>query len=500
MELAFQENQTKCMEQLFHDTVIQEETVEIIVPEGWPDIYRVVDSFAEVALRQKEVGTGIVTVSGGVRGGILYVSEEEQTPKLLQTYLPFTVKKEIERLEVNDKVQVQLQVCGADARMISSRKAMLRVNLASIFKAYTSQQVVTYTLPEQESSVMTYDSVLPMKLCLETEEKSFSVNEELLLPDSLPAVEEIFKEQYRLSVTEKKMVGSKVAFKGSIGVHTLYSSQDGGLNSYDGEIPFSQYLELPEDRDGCEPEVMLSVTGAELQTDGQLDCHRLLLNLNLLAQCSVFGICSVPFVSDAYCTEQTLVPEYHSVSLTGLLDHREYRDTMVSKLTVPMKKLIDVYAYPEQVRQNRNGDSICLQYGLNVNLLYFDQENQLQGRTVHIEQSEDMSLSPNGQCHAELQLPEPCTVMNGGQTELRCPIVSVVDSFAAQEIRGICGGKTEPIENDDERPSLILRRVGQEESLWSIAKAYRTTVQKIMEANGLQEEAAMSDLLLLIPM
>ncbi|MCQ2418173.1 MAG: DUF3794 domain-containing protein [Clostridia bacterium] len=500
MELAFQENRTQCMEQLFHDTVIQEETAEIIVPEGWPDIFRVVDSFAAVQLRQKEVGTGIVTVSGGVRGGILYVPEGEQKPKLLQTYLPFTVKKEIERLEVNDKVQIQLQVCQVDARMISSRKAMLRLSLASSIAAYSPQQIVTYTLPEPEQDIMTYSSVLPMKLCLDAEEKSFAVNEEVLLPEELPAVEEILKEQYRLNVTEKKMVGNKLAYKGTIGVHTLYSAQDGSLNSCDSELPFSQYVELSEDRDGCEPEIVLSVTGAELTTDGQLDCHRLLLNMNLLAQCTVFGVCSVPFVSDAYSTVETLMPEYHSISLTGLLDHREYRDTMVSKLTVPIKKTVDVYAYPEQVRQNRNGDTLCLQYALNVNLLYYDQDNQLQGRTVHIEHSSDMSLSPNGQCRAGILLTEPCAVMNGGQTELRCPIVSVADSYAAQEIRGICGGKTEPIEEEAERPSLILRRIGQEESLWSIAKSYRTTVQKIMEANGLQEEAAMSETLLLIPM
>lgn len=500
MELAFQENRTQCMEQLFYDTVIQEETAEIIVPEGWPDIFRVVDCFAAVQLRQKEVGTGIVTVSGGVRGGILYVPEGEQKPKLLQTYLPFTVKKEIERLEVNDKVQVDLQVCQADARMISSRKAMLRLSLSAGLKAYTPRQIVTYTLPEPEQNIMTYTSELPMKLCLDAEEKSFAVNEEVLIPDELPAVEEILKEQYRLRVTEKKMVGNKLAYKGTIGVHTLYSAQDGSLNACDSFLPFSQYVELAEDRDECEPEVKLSVTGAELTTDGQLDCHRLLLNMNLLAQCSVFGVCSVNYVSDAYSTEEALVPEYHSVNLTGLLDRREYPDTMVSKLTLPIKKAVDIYAYPEQVRQNRNGDTLCLQYGLNVNLLYYDQDNQLRGKTVHIEHSSDMSLSPNGQCRAELLLTEPCKIMNGGQIELRCPIVSVADSFAAQEIRGICGGKTEPIEEETERPSLILRRIGQEESLWSVAKSYRTTVQKIMEANGLSDEAAMSEALLLIPM
>lgn len=500
MELAFQENRTECMEQLFHDTVIQEETAEIIVPELWPDIDRVIDSFASVQLRQKEVGTGIVTVSGGVRGGILYMAEGEQTPKLLQTYLPFTVKKEIDRLDVNDKVQVSLQVCQADARMINSRKAMLRVTLSSRITAYTPQQAVTYTLSAQQENIMTYEQTIPMKLCLDVDEKSFAVNEEVLIADELPAVEEVIKELYRLSVTEKKMVGNKAAFKGTVGVHTLYVGTDGSLNAVDSEVPFSQYLELPADRDGCEPEIRLSVTGAELTTDGQMDCHRLLLNMNLVAQCSVFGICKVSFISDAYSTNENLLPEYSDVTMTGMLDHREYRDTMASKLPMSVNKLVDVCAYSEVVRQNRNGESVCLQYALNFNVLYYDRENKLQGKSLHIEQSTDMSLAPTAQCRAESMQTEPCSAMDGAQIELRCPVVTFADSFAAQQIRGICGGKTQPLEEQAKQPSLILRRLAQEESLWSVAKAYRTTVQKIMEANGLQEEAALQDQLLLIPM
>ena len=56
-------------------------------------------------------------------------------------------------------------------------------------------------------------------------------------------------------------------------------------------------------------------------------------------------------------------------------------------------------------------------------------------------------------------------------------------------------GEKKPM--DPHRPSLILRRAG-EDDLWNLAKKCGSTVEAIREANGLQEEAA-PDRLLLIP-
>ena len=55
-------------------------------------------------------------------------------------------------------------------------------------------------------------------------------------------------------------------------------------------------------------------------------------------------------------------------------------------------------------------------------------------------------------------------------------------------------------ESHETGPSLILRKVGPEESLWSVAKQYRTTCRSILEVNEIGEESQLPhDRLLLIP-
>ena len=49
-------------------------------------------------------------------------------------------------------------------------------------------------------------------------------------------------------------------------------------------------------------------------------------------------------------------------------------------------------------------------------------------------------------------------------------------------------------------PSLVLRMLKKGESLWNLAKQYRTTVEEILKANELTEEAAAAGgQMLLIP-
>jgi len=53
------------------------------------------------------------------------------------------------------------------------------------------------------------------------------------------------------------------------------------------------------------------------------------------------------------------------------------------------------------------------------------------------------------------------------------------------------------LQPDPNRPSLLLQRMG-EGDLWSLAKATGSTVDAILDANGLQGEPA-PDQMLLIP-
>jgi LysM repeat protein len=73
-----------------------------------------------------------------------------------------------------------------------------------------------------------------------------------------------------------------------------------------------------------------------------------------------------------------------------------------------------------------------------------------------------------------------------------------VSTYSNMEFTEIIGGELSEEALTLDGPGLIIRRPSSSETLWDIAKAYRTTTQAIMEANGLEGEL-ISDQMLLIP-
>ena len=85
--------------------------------------------------------------------------------------------------------------------------------------------------------------------------------------------------------------------------------------------------------------------------------------------------------------------------------------------------------------------------------------------------------------------------------ELRFPVELTLDVCRPSRHVCVCGGEIQEEPADAPTiPSLTLRKVGAGETLWSVAKQYRTTCRAIMAVNDLSDEHQVpTDRLLLIP-
>ena len=135
--------------------------------------------------------------------------------------------------------------------------------------------------------------------------------------------------------------------------------------------------------------------------------------------------------------------------------------------------------------------------------LYLD-ENDVLG-SVHREFSAAIPTElPEGEtdcqaeaaCHGDVI----ANIMPEG-IELRFPLECAVAASSRRRYICVSGGETE--EEDPGRepaPSLILRKLGAGETLWSVAKQYRATCGGILAVNELEDETQITpDRLLLIP-
>ena len=147
------------------------------------------------------------------------------------------------------------------------------------------------------------------------------------------------------------------------------------------------------------------------------------------------------------------------------------------------------------VTTGQEGDHTTLRTPLRLRLLYLDES----GAPVTAERTDEAAAPvPGDVTTARAACLSPSLRPSGTGLELTVPVELTVersrrctwDAITAAEL-------TEP--EPGRRPSLVLCRPKKGESLWELAKRYRTDEQAICAANGLEQETPLPSGLLLIP-
>ena len=498
MELLFETRSSDFLREAYYGTISQEETGETIVPDSYPDVGQILHAFGSVVLRGKDSRNGSVSISGGIHGGLLYQPEDGSAPRALHLYMPFTVRLEHPALTERSLADVDCRIRSADARILNSRKVLLRVSLCGGVTCYepASQEICRFENCEDlQLRTVTY----PVVRALEYGEKPFPMNEEAELPTGHAPMAELCRYHADLSVQEAKLLGNRGVFKGNVQLKLLYRTEEEELVSWSCQLPFSQYVEFEREYEGeeeLETHVVLTDISVE---DANGQGRRLLVNLQLLAQCTAVGTETVEVAEDAYSLHHDFVPQWRQVETDGRLDRQMQQETLRAQVQAPVQSVVDTQVYLGDPTAEREGEDIVVTVPATANVLYLDHDGQLQGTTVRMEGACRTSAAENCVCRAVARPGgEAFAVPSGDGLEVRCAASVTMDTMSHQSFRTLSGGQMsdEPV-STSERPSVILRAAGPDDSLWSLAKACCSTTDAICAANGITEEALPEGMLLI---
>lgn len=491
MELEFSKTSLPWARKILEQVKEQEQTLELRLPDGMPDVRKVLGCWGQVLIRGKEWEKDSVGVNAGVMVWALYLGEEGDGPQCAEAWIPFQTRFEIPQSQRDGAIQVNASLRMADARTLSSRKLMLRACVSVGVCAYVPGEQLLWEPENVPEDVRLLTNTYPMKLPAEAGEKLFSMDEELTLPDSAPRPEKLLYYTLRPQVEDQNILAGRIVFRGSACLHVLYQDGAGKLAVWDAEIPFSQYHDLEREYEDGQAWISPVVTSLELERED----GRLRLKAGLAGQYVIYFRPMVRLVEDAYSPCRQVRTETEEVQLPAVLDETE--GVFHAEQTLPENAVavVDTVFYPEQPAADREQDGLRVRMGGRFSVLYYDEDGELNSDQRKWEAREAYPAS--GDCGVSLcaQLRE-APQSGGGRVSAELGLR--MRFCSRQTLHGVCGlNMTEAAEPDPNRPSLILRRPGKQ-SLWELAKNCGSTVDAIRDANGLEADPV-PDRLLLIP-
>jgi hypothetical protein len=484
------------------DTALQEQrslelTQELRLGDGMPDIGQILWAEGQCLLRGKEWQRDSVSISGGVMVRVLYLPEDGSGVRCAEDWIPFRLEWDLPEGTPQGWLQLRCMPRSADARSISARKILLKTGVLVQAEALCQGEVMIPEPEEVAEQVQLLKRTWPLRLRKEAGEKAFQLDEETELPGSVPVPEKLLSSRIEPRLTECRVLGNKLVFRGNGDLRILYRSQEGQIYSWDFALPFSQFVQLEGEYGGdAQAELALCTTDleAELTAEG-----RLRLKAGLTGQYQVTDKQLITTVEDAYCPGRELSTQTEELTLPVILENR--RETLHPEQSIPADAdiLTDIIFRADLPRLRQTDDGWEIDGSGQFHALYYGSDGSLHSGTSRWEKKEMIPAGEDTRIFAAMVPAEGVRgTIGAGQILAAGDMPLEMTAVTRQKlpvVTGITMGAEVP--KDPMRPSLILRRAGRQR-LWDLAREAGTTVDSIRRANGLTEEPD-PERMLLIP-
>lgn len=496
LELQFENKTCRYLRRNVWETRDQEQTLEVKLPDGMPDIGSILAAWGQCVMRGKEWRGDGMNVSGGVMAWVLYAPVDGTEPRWIEAWLPVQAKWGFGDSQREGNIRAGWLLKGVDARTLSARKMLVRANVSILGEALEPVQADISNAGQLPEDVQLLRRSYPVRLPVEAGEKTFAIDEEFTLPASAPAPEKLVSYSFEPQITEQKVLGGKAVFRGDGNFHMVYQSADGQLHCHDQQLGFSQFSDLDRDYD---KDAQVGTVMAMSSLEPELQEGSIRVKCGLIAQYLITDSMVLELAEDAYSPARAVEPQVQELKLPVILD--QPWETVRIEATVPeyANRIVDISVCMEHPTMRRAGDLTELCCDGQFQVLFSDENGGLQGRNVRWSQSWELPVAVDAEVLAMARLAtRPCGSVTGGQIGVHGELQGEAMTVAQRGMTMVTGlNFGEMVEPDPGRPSLVLRRVG-DESLWEIAKGTGSTVNAICKANGLKDEP-LDDRLLLIP-
>ena len=493
MEIQFQKTVVPYLKTLTHQTQAQEQTQQVRLSDAMPDIGKILASWGQVLLRGKEWRSDSFSVSGGVKAWVLYEPEDGTQVRCVESWLPFQMKWDIPNTEHDGTVIAYPVIPSVDARMLSDRKLMLRAGVSIQACAMVAEDAILHTPAELPSDVQMLNGTYPMLLPVEAGEKAFEMEESITLPPAEQPMETLLRYTLTPMLSESKLVADKLILRGLARLQMLYMGTDGRLHSWGIELPFSQYTQLDEQYDsGAEAKICFAVTAMEMESG---ENGELTLKAGMTAQYTLYEQKQLAIVEDMYSPRRDVKLRMDELRLPAVLAMHNHAIRAEATPDNMLVKTADIVFLADAPYTQIKDEQVHTELSGMFQWLGTDEEGKICSGSCRWEDRWSMPASADADMCLSVQgVDAPQSTGNGVRTELQLGAETVMQRPIPVVTGAELGEMTEP---DPNRPSLILRKSG-EESLWALAKQTGSTVDAIRKFNGLQQEPQ-ADQMLLIP-
>lgn len=473
---------------------------DIILPQDCPDISKILQINATARINEKETGGDKVILRGEVNFTVIYVPDSQMSDlpaKSISASANFTDICQAGGITGDMKIRSIADVTSVTHSLINSRKLNVKSTVHTEIKALCrgSKNFVCDILSDeiQPETLKTEIS----SFCQQFDgEFNVTVSDRLEIPQGKPAATEILKISAGVSNCDVKLLPDKCIVKGVCTVNTLYISRaDLSLEFMEHEIPFTEVFETPGVLEDMDTDIDFTVSGIYYETDeDDSGIHTVGAEINMLVNITVSGEQKVPVLSDCFAPGYTLAPTRTLCKIDRIEKTSRPQIPIKGELYLgedypPISQICHISSKPVVDKVTMTEGGVNLEGTLKIDVLYItaDMYTPICSFRGEIPFTHSVSADSCSDFIVDCSVhPENIsyTLTDELTVSIRATVIASVKIICNDTVNLIDDISVSQTDTEEKSP-LVIYFVQPEDTMWSIAKKYKTPVEKITKCNSI---------------
>lgn len=467
---------------------------DFIVPDIKPDILNTIRTNGTVCIYKKEVMDGKVRIEGSINVYIMYLADDETSSiRSLNTTLSFSQTIDFERVKEGMLLEDKIALKSLEAKVINGRKVNVRAMLDLDLKIVSNEELEFVKEIDDIKDAQTLDRSITLNSLLGSGFTKVYAKDTIVI-DSLDNLAEIMKVDFTIINKETKISYNKVLVKADACVKMVYLTEDNRICTTSNLIPVMGFIDMPDVTDENICDVQYEIKNL-LVKPNNIEEHSIYVEAELKINARVYQSKQLNIIEDLYSPSVNLV--YKQKQIQAIAQKEMVRDTCSIRekqfiSEIGNRKIYDVDINPRIENQTILKDRILYEGELELNFL-FEAEGSSRVGTKNMTlpftfNMDCMGATPTSKIETNIEITlQDFTIMPDESIDIKIDLEFLVNLSNSQNMQVI-----EEVNVDEtrqnERYSLIIYFVKPGDTLWKIAKKFRSTISNIAKINGIEDE------------
>lgn len=476
------------------------------VPDVKPDISSMIKEQGNIVIYEIKPMNGKLLAKGALQFNILYISEEDSRPvHHLSGEIPFEETINMDEACAEDSIIVKWDLEDLSTGLINSRKVSVKAIVSFAFAAEDVYDEETAVAVEGDDNVQSKTKKMNITQLAVNKKDTFRIKDEVSIPSNKPNIFEILYSEADLRNTDIRMQDEKISLKGELVLFVLYASEDEEhpIQYIETEVPYSGSIDCNGCLEEMIPDIDLSINTKDIEVKPDSDGEERVIDIEVVLNLDIkaYEEDELDILCDVYSTAKDLIPTFKDAYYENLL----VKNNSKARITDRIKKsgaqpgimqICNAYGSVKIDEMQVVDGGIEVDGVIEVQIMYITDEDRrplssIKGMIPFAQTIEVKQIGNNSFFEVKPNL-ESISVMllDSDEVEVKAGVnlATIVFDRITEPII------TEVVQQDidfkklQEMPSIVGYIAKPNDSLWSIAKKYYTTIDTIKEINQLEQE------------